>query len=58
MPVSLLLTDMLARLMAVDLETLQRRSRALAELLSASEEAHFTCPRGSEMRGDRETVRA
>src|SRR4051812_42755215 len=44
--------DMLGRLMAVDLETLQRRSRALAELLSAEDEARFTCPRGSEMRLD------
>jgi leucyl aminopeptidase (aminopeptidase T) len=44
--------DMLARLMAVDLETLQRRSRALAELLTANDEAHFTCPRGSDMRFD------
>jgi leucyl aminopeptidase (aminopeptidase T) len=39
--------DMLARLMACDFGTLQRRSRALAELLSGSARAHFTCPRGS-----------
>src|SRR4051794_10431211 len=44
--------DMLARLMAVDLDTLQRRSRALAELLTAADEAHFTCPRGSDLRLD------
>jgi leucyl aminopeptidase (aminopeptidase T) len=41
--------DMLARLMACDFPTLQARSRALAELLSNSDEAHFTCPRGSDM---------
>jgi leucyl aminopeptidase (aminopeptidase T) len=44
--------DMLGRLMAVDLEALQRRSRALAELLTAADEAHFTCPRGSDLRLD------
>jgi leucyl aminopeptidase (aminopeptidase T) len=41
--------DMLARLMACDFATLQRRSRALAALLSRSDEARFTCPRGSEL---------
>ena len=40
--------DMLARLMACDFPTLQRRSRALAELLSNAGEARFTCPRGSD----------
>jgi leucyl aminopeptidase (aminopeptidase T) len=40
--------DMLARLMACDFPTLQRRSRALAELLSNADEARFTCPRGSD----------
>jgi leucyl aminopeptidase (aminopeptidase T) len=40
--------DMLGRLMAADLETLARRSRALAELLTEAEEARFTCPRGSD----------
>jgi leucyl aminopeptidase (aminopeptidase T) len=44
--------DMLGRLMAADLETLQRRSRALAELLSGADEARFTCPRGSDMTFD------
>jgi leucyl aminopeptidase (aminopeptidase T) len=44
--------DMLARLMAVDLDTLQRRSRAVAELITAAGEARFTCPRGSDMRFD------
>src|SRR3954447_2792728 len=44
--------DLLARLMAADLETLQRRSRALAELLTEADEARFTCPRGSDFRMD------
>jgi leucyl aminopeptidase (aminopeptidase T) len=38
--------------MAADLETLQGRSRALAELLTEADEAHFTCPRGSDFRLD------
>ena len=41
--------DMLARLMAADFPTLQRRSRALAELLSGADAARFTCPRGSDL---------
>src|SRR3954470_4150496 len=41
--------DMLARLMACDFPTLQRRSRALADLLTRAGDAHFTCPRGSDM---------
>jgi aminopeptidase len=44
--------DMLGRLMAADLDTLQRRSRALAELLTDADEARFTCPRGSDLRLD------
>jgi leucyl aminopeptidase (aminopeptidase T) len=44
--------DMLGRLMAVDLETLQRRSQALASLLTDAGEARFTCERGSDMRLD------
>lgn len=44
--------DILARLMACDFPTLQRRSRALAELLTRSDEAHFTCPNGSDLRFD------
>jgi leucyl aminopeptidase (aminopeptidase T) len=43
---------MLARLMACDFPTLQRRSRTLADLLTRSDEAHFTCPRGSDMTFD------
>jgi leucyl aminopeptidase (aminopeptidase T) len=44
--------DMLARLMACDFPTLQRRSRELAELLSNAGEARFTCPRGSDFTMD------
>ena len=44
--------DILARLMACDFETLQRRSRALADLLTAADSAHFTCPAGSDMSFD------
>jgi leucyl aminopeptidase (aminopeptidase T) len=44
--------DMLARLMACDFATLQRRSRALADLLSNAGEARFTCPRGSDFTMD------
>ncbi len=44
--------DILTRLMDCDLPTLQRRSRALAELLTHADEAHFTCPRGSDLRLD------
>jgi leucyl aminopeptidase (aminopeptidase T) len=41
--------DMLARLMACDLPTLQRRSRQLAELLTNADEAHITGPDGTEL---------
>jgi leucyl aminopeptidase (aminopeptidase T) len=41
--------DMLARLMACDFETLQRRSAALAELLTQADAAHVTCPRGTDL---------
>jgi leucyl aminopeptidase (aminopeptidase T) len=44
--------DMLARLMAIDFEALGARSRAVAELLDAGEEAHVTCPRGTDLRLD------
>jgi leucyl aminopeptidase (aminopeptidase T) len=40
--------DMLARLMTADFETLQRRSRAVAELLTEADHARFTCPRGTQ----------
>jgi len=44
--------DLLARLMACDFETLKRRSRALADLLSEADGAHLTCPLGSDFRVD------
>jgi aminopeptidase len=44
--------DLLARLMGADLALLRRRSRALAQLLAIEDEAHFTCPRGSDLRLD------
>jgi leucyl aminopeptidase (aminopeptidase T) len=44
--------DMLARLMACDLDTLRRRSAALARLLTDSDEARVTCPRGTDLRLD------
>jgi leucyl aminopeptidase (aminopeptidase T) len=44
--------DMLARLMSADLATLRDRSRRLADLLTRADEAHFTCPRGSDLRLD------
>lgn len=42
--------DMLARVMAVDFGQMAARSQAVAELLSRSEEAHVTCPRGTDLR--------
>ena len=44
--------DMLARLMDLDFDTLRARSRAVAALLEESDEAHVTCPRGSDLRLD------
>jgi leucyl aminopeptidase (aminopeptidase T) len=44
--------DMLARLMACDFPALSARSRALAALLTAADEAHVTCPRGTDLRLD------
>jgi aminopeptidase len=44
--------DMLARLMAIDFDTMRARSEAVAELLDAADEAHVTCPRGSDVRID------
>ena len=44
--------DMLARLMAADFDLLRARSRAVADLLSAADEAHVTCPRGTDLRLD------
>jgi leucyl aminopeptidase (aminopeptidase T) len=44
--------DMLARLMAIDFDSLGARSRAVAKLLDAASEAHVTCPRGTDFRVD------
>ena len=45
-------SSMLARLMACDFETLQRRSAELARLLDGADEARITCPRGTDLRLD------
>jgi leucyl aminopeptidase (aminopeptidase T) len=44
--------DMLARLMDADFDVLRARSLAVADLLSAADEAHVTCPRGTDLRLD------
>ena len=44
--------DMLARLMAIDFDRLGERCRAVAGVLDAGQEAHVTCPRGSDLRLD------
>ena len=44
--------DMLARLMACDFPAMAARSRRVAELLDAADEAHVSCPRGSDMTFD------
>lgn len=44
--------DMLARVMAVDFDTMVARSAAVAALLDEAAEAHLTCPRGSDLRFD------
>jgi leucyl aminopeptidase (aminopeptidase T) len=44
--------DMLARLMDVDFDVLRERSQAVARLLEAADEAHVTCPRGTDLRVD------
>src|SRR5215218_8752310 len=44
--------DMLARLMAADFPTMAARSRAVAELLTAADSAHVTCPRGTDLTVD------
>jgi leucyl aminopeptidase (aminopeptidase T) len=45
-------TDMLARLMSIDFDRLRSRSHAIAELLDDADEAHVTCPRGTDLRLD------
>jgi leucyl aminopeptidase (aminopeptidase T) len=44
--------DMLARVMAVDFDTMARRSQAVAKRLSAADSARLTCPRGSDFTFD------
>jgi aminopeptidase len=44
--------DMLARLMSIDFDRLRSRSHAIAELLDDADEAHVTCPRGTDLRLD------
>src|SRR3954452_5667812 len=45
-------SSMLARLMACDLDALQRRSAELARLLDGADEARISCPRGTDLRLD------
>jgi leucyl aminopeptidase (aminopeptidase T) len=40
--------DMLSRLMAADFDLMGGRSRAIAQLLTDSDTAHVTCPRGTD----------
>ena len=40
--------EMIARVMAVDFDTMIRRSRAVAELLDQADEARITCPLGTD----------
>jgi leucyl aminopeptidase (aminopeptidase T) len=44
--------DMLARLMSTDFDALAARCRAVAALLDGADEAHLTCPRGTDLRLD------
>jgi leucyl aminopeptidase (aminopeptidase T) len=44
--------DMLARLMACDFPLMVARSRRVAELFSAAQQAHVTCPRGTDFTVD------
>src|SRR5436190_6946192 len=44
--------DLVARLMSVDFDAMAARCAAVASLLTAADEAHVTCPRGTEMRFD------
>lgn len=43
-------SDMLARVMSVDLDSLAARSHAVTRLLDDAGEARITCPRGSDLR--------
>jgi aminopeptidase len=44
--------DMLARVMAVDFDAMADRSKQVAQLLDEADEAHVTCPRGSDLKLD------
>jgi leucyl aminopeptidase (aminopeptidase T) len=44
--------DMLARLMSTDFDALAARCRAVAALLTCADDAHVTCPRGTDLRLD------
>jgi leucyl aminopeptidase (aminopeptidase T) len=44
--------DLLARLMSVDFDAMAQRSKAVADLLTEAEEAHLTCPLGTDFRVD------
>jgi leucyl aminopeptidase (aminopeptidase T) len=44
--------DLLARLMSVDFDAMAARCLAVANLLTSADEAHLTCPRGTDLRVD------
>jgi leucyl aminopeptidase (aminopeptidase T) len=44
--------EMFARLMSADFDAMVARSARVAELLTEADEAHFSCPRGSDVRFD------
>ncbi|HWC25875.1 MAG TPA: hypothetical protein VG474_04760, partial [Solirubrobacteraceae bacterium] len=44
--------DMLGRLMSTDFDALAARCRAVAALLTEADEAHLSCPRGTDLRLD------
>jgi leucyl aminopeptidase (aminopeptidase T) len=44
--------DLLARLMSADFDAMSQRCHAVADLLSAADDARVTCPRGTDFRFD------
>ena len=44
--------DMLARLMSTDFDAMAARCHAIAALLTEADEAHISCPRGTDIRLD------
>jgi leucyl aminopeptidase (aminopeptidase T) len=51
--------EMLARVMSADMEGLRRKGKAIADLLTAGNDARITCANGSDLRlglGDREAI--